>query len=254
MRNRIYFLAVVLAFYWPLQGQDSPQVILKLDDLKNESGLVHPGWQQVMDFLNEEGVTGAIGLIGNSLEKGDQEYINWIKSRHAEGHEIWHHGYCHCRPTVAGKEVREFRGTSYAYQLDNLQKTQQLAREKLGLTLLSFGAPYNNTDSSTIRALAELGDITTWMYKETSAPTEKHVFKRIHAVNIEYPVHIPRVDKLRAGFKENRTEPLLIIQGHPRSWVDSPKRFRRFKRIVRYLKKQGVRFTTPSAYYAHINK
>ncbi|MEM1358938.1 MAG: hypothetical protein AAGF89_12105, partial [Bacteroidota bacterium] len=83
--------------YWPAKSS-SPFVILKLDDLWYEEGLVHPGWLRVFDFLRQEEVIGTIGLVCNSLEAGSADYFQWIKDREAEGHEIWHHGYCHCKP------------------------------------------------------------------------------------------------------------------------------------------------------------
>ncbi len=226
-----------------------PFVVLKLDDLWQEDGLVHAGWQQVVDFLNKEKVTGTIGLVCESLEKDDPAYFDWIRQRQQEGYEIWHHGYCHCRSTVEGVEIREFRGADYAAQMKHLKNAQDLASEKLGITLRSFGAPYNSTDEFTAQALAQIPDIKVWMYKETQAPTDKFVIQRIAEVNIEYPVHIPDLEKLKAGYEQFKDEPILVIQGHPRSWVEEPKRFETFKQIVHFLKAEGVRFTTPYAYY-----
>lgn len=233
---------------------DKPFVVLKLDDLWYEKDLVHPGWQQVIEFLNKEKVRGTIGLICDSLEDGDEAYFRWIKDREAEGYEIWHHGYCHCKPTVEGEEKREFRGTNYEYQLDHLTKAQEQAKDKLGIVLRSFGAPYNSTDEFTAQALAQIPDLKVWMYKETKSPTDKFVLKRIPEVNIEYPVHIPDLEKLKAGYKQFKNEPILVIQGHPRSWVEDPSRFETFKRIVLFLKSEGVRFTTPFAYYQNQQK
>jgi hypothetical protein len=59
---------------------DKPYVILKLDDLLyEEDSIVHQGWQQCMDFLNEEKVIGTIGVICKSLETNDQKYFDWIR-------------------------------------------------------------------------------------------------------------------------------------------------------------------------------
>lgn len=231
-----------------------PMVVLKLDDLWFKNGQVHPGWQQVVDFLNEQNITGTIGLIGESLEDADASYYQWIKKRHKEGHEIWHHGYCHCKPAVDGVEKREFRGTDYTYQLEQLSKAQQLAREKLGIKLRSFGAPYNSTDANTPFALGQITEIKVWMYKETSAPSDKFIIKRISEVNIEYPVHVPDFEKFKAGYEAHKNEPILIIQGHPRSWVEDKKRFETFRQIVRFLQAEGVQFTTPYAYYQQVKK
>ena len=62
-----------------------PFIILKLDDLWFEDGLVHPGWIQVVAFLNEEKIKGTIGIIGNSLEVDNEKYFAWIKNRYNEG-------------------------------------------------------------------------------------------------------------------------------------------------------------------------
>ncbi|MCB0643950.1 MAG: alginate lyase family protein, partial [Phaeodactylibacter sp.] len=233
-----------------VRSQDFPsQVILKLDDLWNEDQLVHPGWQQVVDFLNAEAVTGTIGVVCESLEAGSDAYYQWIKDREEEGFEIWHHGYCHCKPTVEGVEQREFRGTSLQDQREHLLLAQQLAAEKLQLTFRTFGAPYNSTDAQTAEALKALPDLKVWLYKETDAPTDKYVLERIPEVNIEYPVHVPDFEKFKAGFEKYRSEPVLIIQGHPRSWVAQPERFETFKKIIRYLKERQTTFTTPYTYY-----
>lgn len=226
-----------------------PFVVLKLDDLWYENGLVHPGWQQVVDFLNEQKVTGTIGLICDSLEDGDSTYYQWIKQRHSEGYEIWHHGLCHCKPTVDGVEQREFRGTDYDYQLENLTRAQRLTQEKLGITLRSFGAPYNSTDDFTAQAMAQIPDLKVWMYKETKTPTDKFILPRIAEVNIEYPVHVPDFEQFKAGYEKFKDEPILVIQGHPRSWVEDKSRFETFKKIVAFLQSENVRFTTPYAYY-----
>lgn len=227
----------------------APQVILKLDDLWYEDGLVHPGWLQVIDFLNRENIVGTIGVVCNSLEDGTDDYYRWITDRSDEGHEIWHHGYCHCKPIVDSTEVREFRGTSYDYQLDHLSKAQSLAKDRLDITFRTFGAPYNSTDKHTARALDQIDDIKVWLYKETDYPTSKYVMERVPAVNIEYPVHVPDYDQLVAGYALHNDKDLLVIQGHPRSWVQDLSRFETFKQIVLFLKAEGARFTTPYEYY-----
>jgi peptidoglycan/xylan/chitin deacetylase (PgdA/CDA1 family) len=226
-----------------------PMVILKLDDLWLEDGLVHPGWLQVVDFLNSLEIKGTIGIVGNSLEAGDASYFNWIKERHQEGYEIWHHGFCHCRHQTDTLEVREYRGEDLATQTTSLLKTQQLAEEKLGITLHSFGAPYNSTDEHTASALAEMPDLKVWMYKETDCTTDKFLLPRIAEVNIEYPVHHPDFEQFKVGYEQFKNEPVLIIQGHPRSWVEEENRFEEFKRIILFLVEEEVMFVTPYGYY-----
>lgn len=236
------------------ESSAAPFVILKLDDLRQEQELVHYGWIQVMEFLDKEEVVGTIGLIGESLEEENIAYFDWIKERASAGIEIWNHGYCHCKPMVQGEEKREFRGTATSFQLEQLTRTQELAKEKLGIDLHSFGAPYNATDTSTAQVLDSIPALEVWMYKETKAPTSKYLLNRIPKVNIEYPVHIPDFEKFKEGYLAFQDEPVLVIQGHPRSWVEDPERFEEFKKIILFLKEKEVQFITPYNYYLQYGK
>lgn len=229
----------------------SPFVILKLDDLWCQDQVVHTGWKSVMTYLNQQGIKGSIGLIGDSLEEDNPEYFDWIQQQKAEGHEIWNHGFCHCRDKEAG--ISEFSGKSEIEQVESIKKTQSLAKEKLNITLRTFGAPYNHTDQQTVDALEEITDLKIWLYKETAIPTDKFQLQRIKEVNIEYPVHQPDYNQFVAGYKKYKDEPVLIIQGHPRSWVDDESRLQEFKRIITFLKKEKVEFVTPYEYYSLTN-
>jgi len=242
-------LLVLAATTFSLEGIAAPYVVLKLDDLHYEDGLVHPGWLQVIDFLDEEGVPAAIGIVGKSIADASSDYVEWVQQRDRDGHEIWHHGFCHCRQTVDGVEIREYRGTSYAEQSESLNKTQALSRERLGIELQTFGAPYNSSDAFTAEALGGIDGLRVWLYKDTEHATDKFVIKRIKSVNIEYPVHVPDFEQFKAGYEQHKTEPILVIQGHPRSWVNDPQRFEEFKQIVLFLKAQGAQFITPIEYY-----
>ena len=236
-----------------LKENNSPKniqyVILKLDDLWFENEPVHDGWTQVINFLNKENVIGTIGIVGNSLEIGNDEYFAWIKARHNEGHEIWHHGFCHCKQMEGELEIREYRGKGLTNQCESISKTQRLAKEKLGINLRTFGAPYNSTDNNTAVALSKVPEIKIWLFKETNSTTDKFLLNRIKEVNIEYPVHVPDFEKFRQGFMKYKSEPILILQGHPRSWTEDTSRFEDFKKIILYLKKHKVEFVTPFEYY-----
>jgi len=221
----------------------SPKIILKLDDLKLESsGNIHEGWKQVIAILDEREVPASIGLICSSLESSTDEYVAWISARKADGHEFWNHGFCHCRETLDdGSQIREFRGKNYDEQLTALVDGQRLAQEKLGFPFKAFGAPYNSTDSATAVAIDRTPDLEFWIYKETDYPTSLKVLPRT-PVNIEYPVHVPNLDSVKHHFQRHRTGEVLIIQGHPRSWVEQPERIQKFISIVDYLQGEGCQF------------
>lgn len=229
----------------PVTTTSVPQVILKLDDVWFEQGLVHPGWLEVFAYLNEQEVTATIGLVGGRTPDAPEAYYNWLRSQADRGHEIWNHGWCHCKP---GDTLREFRGTRYDYQLGQLQKNQALAKEKLGITLTSFGAPYNATDAVTAKALAAIPELTVWMYPHEGQPTDKLVLPRLAAVNIEYPVHQPDFALFREGYLAHEEEAVLVIQGHPRSWHGQADRMAEFKKIIAFLRQRNTIFTTPARY------
>jgi peptidoglycan/xylan/chitin deacetylase (PgdA/CDA1 family) len=248
-RNFAFFMAG--SFLLSCTAYANTFIVLKLDDLKQEQNVVHSGWENVLRFLNDEGIIGTIGIIGSSLESPSKEYVRWIKNRHNEGHEIWHHGYCHCKFDQNGVLIREYGGASFDSQAASIKKTQKLAKERLGIIMRSFGAPYNSTDNKTANILDEIDDIKVWMFKETKFNTEKFVLDRFKSVNIEYPVHQPNFLEFKKGFQEHKHRPVLVIQGHPRSWVKDPLRFEEFKKIVLFLKEQDVTFTTAYQYYLH---
>ena len=225
----------------------APYVILKLDDLWCEDNVVHTGWDSVITYLNEQNIKGSIGLVGESLEEDNPSYYEWILQRQAEGHEIWNHGFCHCRNKATG--ISEYKGKSPEEQLQSIRQTQTLAQEKLNITLRTFGAPYNHTDQSTVEALEDIPSLKVWLYKETDTHTTKYQLPRIREVNIEYPVHQPDFAQFVKGYELHKTEPVLIIQGHPRSWQEDLTRLQEFKRIISFLKKENVRFITPYEYY-----
>ncbi len=225
-----------------------PQVILKLDDAWFEGDSIHQGWVKTFDYLNSKNIPATIGLVGERMEGASPAFYHWLEVQANAGHELWNHGYCHCKPIVDGKELREFRGTGYQYQLEQLRKTQAIAADKLGITLVTFGAPYNACDDDTELALREVPEIATWLYPPAGKTAGKHPMPRIDAVNIEYPVHQPDFAAFVSGFRAHIEEQVLVIQGHPRSWMAPESRMAEFRQIVDFLIAEGVHFTTPAAY------
>jgi hypothetical protein len=122
-----------------------------------------------------------------------------------------------------------------------LQKTQDLAKEKVGITLHTFGAPGNGIDSTTCDALTHLTDIKVWFYGNPNA----HLFNLKRTLNFEYPTHNPDF----ASFQKNYTPdlPCLVLQMHPNSWDDQ--RFEQFDQTIQFLLNQNTTFVLPYDYY-----
>ncbi|MGE9289856.1 MAG: DUF2334 domain-containing protein, partial [Puniceicoccales bacterium] len=137
----------------PDSSADEPKtfsVILKLDDMVQRHGAIPDTWQRVYDYADHRGIPFSVGVIGNSLEGEAPEYFDGLKSWSDSGFvELWNHGYDHKMWEEGGERVREFRGSGYEHQYDHLKRSQDLAQEKLRLSFVTFGPPFNNTDEDT---------------------------------------------------------------------------------------------------------
>jgi peptidoglycan/xylan/chitin deacetylase (PgdA/CDA1 family) len=222
-------------------------IVLKLDDLKYvDGGPVSERWDNFASLIQEKGVPASIGIIGNSLEKGNEDYFKWIMERNESGFfEFWNHGFDHSRIQQDDQEIYEFSNSSLKDQVRTLRKTQDLAREKLGIEFVTFGAPYNRIDQQTAKALEDFPEIGIWLYGRTGSETSKTILSRTPTVGIEYPVHRPVFYHFWNNYYFYSIEPVITIQGHPNSW--SEHRLREFERIVDYLKEIGVPIVKPSS-------
>ena len=190
-----------------------------------------------------ENLKAGLGLIGNSLEGSNPAYIARIQDAYRSGHfEIWNHGYDHMLNVTSqpGQYIREFYGTSYAHQTEHLLKTQNLAKEKLGITLHAFGAPYDHSDQNTVRVIDETDDIRVWFFGDPVS--SKCVLGRY--ADIEFPVHNPDYEKFLQDYDSEKE--YLVFEIHPNSWDDP--RFEQFEKIIDWLKAADVTFVTPYEY------
>ncbi|MEE9460471.1 MAG: polysaccharide deacetylase family protein [Bacteroidales bacterium] len=228
--------------------EPAASIVLKLDDLIYvDGGPVSERWDNFASLVTEKEIPAAIGIIGNSLEKGNGDYFEWIRERNESGlFEFWNHGFDHSRILRDGLEIYEFDNSSLQDQVSTLKKTQDLAREKLGIEFVTFGAPYNHIDQNTVTALEEFPEIGIWLYGRAGTKASKTILSRTPTVGIEYPVHKPVFYHFWNSFYFRSVEPVIVIQGHPNSWSES--RLREFEMIVDYLKEIGVPIVKPSSF------
>ena len=147
-----------------VQAGEAPQVIvLKLDDVvayrSPDGSAVSPQWQRITDFLKASDIKASYGIIGFSLEEDNDTYFDWIRELHKGGLiEFWNHGYRNRRAT---DKIGEFEG-AFEEQRAALEKTQRLAKEKLGIELTTFGPHWSGTNEHTARALEGIPEIKMW--------------------------------------------------------------------------------------------
>ncbi len=210
-------------------------IIIKVDDLRYDPEHVVPvRWSLFTSYMEQNQMPAAIGLICESLETGDKDYADWIIEKQKSGlFEFWNHGLDHSKGMVTGEANWEFRNRSLEKQKEHLFLAQDLAQQKLGFALLTFGAPYNQSDQFTAEILEEVSEIKYWLYPPADVNTSKIKLERTPGLNLEYPVHQPSAFHFWNNYYFNSDRELLVIQGHPNSWgLD---RFNEFERIVEYL-------------------
>jgi peptidoglycan/xylan/chitin deacetylase (PgdA/CDA1 family) len=253
-RTLLYSTAAVVLglFFAPVVHGGEPAakppqiIILKLDDVvahgTDARAPVPPRWQRMADFVEQARIHAAFGIIGYSLEQDNPAYFDWIKNLHKKGHiEFWNHGY---RNRKAEDKTGEFE-EPFAGQKDSLEKTQKLAKEKLGIELKVFGAHWSGTNQDTAKALEGIPEITMLFYDPKSG--KKLVFERV--LTLENPIFVPDAEKFQELYEARaKDKACLALQGHPNSWDE--KRWEGFVKIIEYLKSQGCVFMTPSEYLA----
>lgn len=242
-------LALLTLFTFSMSlAQAAPDVILKLDDLRQGKGgaTVPPGWARVVDYLADKKIKCTIGIIGNSLEDAPDSYVKWIQEKQATGLvEFWNHGYTHGQDKEAG--TSEFKGISEAEQLENLKKTQDLFKDKVGFPLQVFGAPFNHMDGNTAAALKSTPEIKVWYYGNKAANSPNLlVLERF--LNMENRSLKPDADAFKKAYESKNAgeKEVLTLQGHSGYWNDED--FAEFEEMIAFLQAEGCTFVTALEY------
>lgn len=229
----------------PYRGKQPPKIVIKLDDFGAANGKVHPRWLKVADFAKSRNIKVTFGIISTRITEDCPEFVQWTKDQYAAGRiEFWNHGWDHGERTLDGKRLMEFSGESYEHQKQHMTDANKLAKEKLGITFASFGAPFNATDANTVKVLAEDPDIKVWMYGDPANPAGKKVLDRSYAVSIENPTFIPNYGAFLEGYAHSRGAEYFVMQGHPAAWNDE--RWDQFVKIVDFLTAQKAEFVFAS--------
>lgn len=237
-------------------------VVFKLDDVRtNQSGHLSDRWRRLGVLARERNIKLSFGVIADSIEGNKPAYFAWLREMHASGLvELWFHGYDHGVRAVGDKEAPEFTARTYEEQKERFEKSQELARQKIGFTFQTFGPPGGGnlpaTDAdrdATVRVLSEDPAMKVWLYP---APMDARgqalhdtgkvtVLDRVWQVNIEQPLFLPNAEKFIAGYNKFAAgRRYFVIQGHPAKWDDA--RWAEFLKIVDYVTQNKIPTLTPS--------
>jgi peptidoglycan/xylan/chitin deacetylase (PgdA/CDA1 family) len=240
-----------------------PVIILKLDDLRQTNGRADGAWTRVADYLKGRGIKCGIGVITQTLAEATPEYVRWITDRHAAGDvEFWFHGWDHAVWTSeAGKKLSEFGGRSFEEQWPRFERSQALAKEKLGFAFTTFGPGGGGSlhqDEATAEVMAKDPDMKVWLFpspinaygRELAAKGKVVILDRVWAVNLEGAVGKPEFQRFVDGYAKNPDREYFVLQGHPTHWAGA--RFDEFTKIIDFLVAQKAVFMTPSEYAASL--
>jgi peptidoglycan/xylan/chitin deacetylase (PgdA/CDA1 family) len=228
-----------LSFCEPVFGQ---WVVLKADDLaQTAKGQVSPGFVRFFRLLADDSVVAGVGLIGIALETGWIDFANALKQELTTGRiEVFSHGYDHSWNATSehAATVFEFQNTSLADQIEHLRRTQVLAYARLGITIRTFGAPFNAVDSNTVQALREFPDLQVWFYGLPGSG------KLLIPNLIDAEVATGHPDFAQFSMHYNAAIPVVSLQLHPSQFDDNG--FLELEKIIRFLKENGASFILPS--------
>jgi hypothetical protein len=251
MKLIVVFLALAVTLLSRVNAADPATkqqvILLKLDDVVaghlNFAGPVSTRWQRIADYLTTNRIKGSFGIICESLEKDNPAYFKWIKDIQQAGLiEFWMHGY-HMKKA---SEPGEFEQGTFEEQKAILEKSQKLAKEKLGFALTAFGPHWSGTTEATDQALEAESDIQIWLY----GPKKPKYFSRLsieRVMALENPTFVPDPAKFKESYEKSAaTREVLVLQGHPDQWDDG--HWPGFVEIVDFLNSKNVVFMTPSEY------
>lgn len=224
--------------------------IIKADDVRGK----HSKWDRFIRLSKDLGVKVSLGLIGNSLQKQDPEYHQWLKDWIQSGHvEFWHHGWDHQKWEANGKQISEFGGSGYDHQKGHLLKTQKAIKSTTGEPFLTFGSPFNALDDDTAVALNELPELRLVFAYPNNKVLPKLKDKIILPMTLRGEhdgIGKPNFAKFEEDYlkKENGgyLPTFAAIQFHPMGF--SEEGFKHYTDILDFLLSKGWTFILPKEY------
>ena len=220
------------------------KVVLKLDDIGAQKNACKA--LPIMEYLVQRNVKASYGVIANRLDETAKPLLakitNAVDRKGKPMVEIWNHGLDHSR----NGDAFEFKNSSFEQQKKHLDSSHFLVKKYLGISMTTFGAPYNATDSTFIRMIAENKKYRTVFFSKVY-PTYEAEFKRLNNnVPMEKETGKPNFDFFMTEYKKHPEylSSNIVLQGHPPYWTDEG--FAEFKKILDFLDTKQCVYVLPS--------
>ena len=224
----------------------APKIILKLDDLRiSKNGSASSA---TLDYLRFKGIKAGFGIIANGIDETALSFLTpYINASNAKGEklfEFWHHGYDHKKP--------EFKTTDYDYQKLHFEKADSLFENRLGIKMHSFGAPFNASDSITLRVMSENPKYKVIMLGSIVPALSSGILNLNQRVNLELSPGVPDSAYFVTNYLaiKSKYSNYMVVQAHPPYF--KPERLEEFKKVIEFLIREGCEFVLPYEYFKTI--
>ena len=240
----------------PEQYAKKRYVMLKIDDVGNHRGGVHPRFAKLADYLAGKKLKSGFGVVVKSIENTpNADYVAWLKKNAVENGgyiEFWDHGWDHamffnCKEDDECDRSTKFHG-EHATCLKHQQKHLALALDTFkkwtGLTMHTLGTAGTAVNDDPLKALRERPEMKVWLFGQGKADD---VMVLGRWLNLEYAVgKVNYVDFVK-NYQHHRQKEYIVLQGHAAMWSDEM--FEDVKKIVELLESEGWLFVTPYEFY-----
>lgn len=155
--------------------------------------------------------------------------------------------------SIFAQTTWEFSGTPYAYQKAHLDSSTKVIMGKLGIRMHTFGAPYNQIDTTFIRVFSEDTSYKVLLFGQLSPAAGSNQVNLKNRVNIESATGVPDYATFIADYtaKKSTFTDYMVMQGHAYAWTTDAKQTE-FRKIITYLLGDSVLFSTPLEYYRYL--
>lgn len=223
------------------------KVVLKLDDIAANNSSCNA--LEVMDHLVQQNIKASYGVIANAVDSTARSTLrSYLDARDEKGEkliEIWHHGLDHSKDIDSVGNF-EFKHSPYTFQKAQFETADKRVLRCLGVQMSAFGAPYNATDSVTMRVVAENPNYTVFMFSKVEVSFPVAFVLLNNNVPMERETGKPDFDYFLEHYHKHPEyhHTYLVLQGHPPYWDEQG--FGEFKKILDFLQRQKGVFVLPS--------
>ena len=247
---------VVLAPLTPEQYAKQRYVMLKIDDIGNHKGGIHPRFAKLAEYLASKKLKSGFGVIVKSIENTpNADYVAWLKKNAVENGgyiEFWDHGWDHamffnCKEDDECDRSTKFHGehaTCLKHQQRHLALALDTFKKWTGLTMHTLGTAGNAGNADTLKALRERPEMKVWLFGNGRADDVMILGRWL---NLEHAVGKVSYDAFARSYQRQRQKEYVVLQGHAAMWSDQM--FEDVKKIVELLENDGWIFVTPYEFY-----